>query len=295
MISMDKDVVYWIIIGCLVISMIEWLCKELYAIRKSDTKQVLNNQWCNVIDTIFVHSTFIALYATGTLGVIYNHASNYISWGLGWSHFIWAESGFLLIVILIFRVASLPTSLLRIITNTDNLKGVVRKCPAFFLSVLASFFLVACGVGYIFLIEAGRVWSLIPFVVVIVSIIDENFGHAELARKTILWFIIQSVAIAGMGFIAYELMRCWALSESMGIDNFSYAVNLVLIVVIFNISVDCIAAILDRFSPTTPISPSDTEQCEGPHQADISEDSADSRDSHSDKSEGNEKELHELK
>lgn len=288
---MDKDVVYWIIIGCLAVLIIKQLCEELYAIRKSDTKQEVNNQWCSIIDTILIYSTFIALYATGTLGIIYNHISNYISWGLEWPHFIWAEAGFLLIVILIFIVASLPAILLRIVTCKYNMNKVIEEiCSVFSLIIW-----IPIAMGYILLIEVGPVWSLIPFVLVLFSIgAHHNLRHA-LTWEKILWFILQSVGIVGMGFIAYGLMQCGALSESMGLNNISYAANLVLIVVIFTIPVDFIVAILDRVSPTALIFPSDTKQCKEPHQADASEESVDSQDSHSDKSERNEEKSHELK
>ena len=72
---------------------------------------------------MIVYSTFIVLYATETLSYIYD----YFYWHLEWHHFVWSEGMFLLDVILLWIVASLPASILRVITSPDRTKEVLKK------------------------------------------------------------------------------------------------------------------------------------------------------------------------
>ena len=114
---MNSYIVFWIVCGCLVFSFCRSLWCSFRAIRKEETKEDVNDRWCGLISNVFVYSTFITLYATEYLGYIYDWVYEFIRWGLGWEFFIWTEAAFLLVVILILITASLPASILRVITS----------------------------------------------------------------------------------------------------------------------------------------------------------------------------------
>ena len=118
---MGSGIVFWIVCGCLIFSLCESLWRSFRAIRKSETKQDVSDRWCGLIDNVFVYSTFIALYATESFGYIYDYVYEYFYWHLGWHHFVWSEGTFLLVVIIIWILASLLAlySLLMSISNLN--------------------------------------------------------------------------------------------------------------------------------------------------------------------------------
>lgn len=270
---MGTELAFWIVCGCLIFL----LCRSLWwcfrAIRKSETKQEVNDRWCGIVDSVFVYSTFIALYMTETLGYIYDYIYEFFYWYLEWHHFVWSEGVFLLAVILIWIVASLPASILRVITNPDRTKEVLKEE----LSELYKLFLVPFAISYMFLIEAGPIWALIPFLLGLLplglSIADatNNFRHT-ITWRMMLWTAFQAIIVLGVGIMARELMGCWQLSEAMGLYDYSYAANLISIVIIGSVIVEFLFAADEHFKPKMyiPMSPSDIDEWKEKHQAELS-------------------------
>lgn len=270
---MNSYIVFWIVCGCLVFSFCRSLWCSFRAIRKEETKEDVNDRWCGLISNVFVYSTFITLYATEYLGYIYDWAYEFIRWGLGWEFFIWTEAAFLLVVILILITASLPASILRVITSPDRTKEVIKEeC-----SVLYTLFIVPFAIGYMFLIEAGPIWALIPFIlgfiVLVASIVNatNNFRHM-ITWRVMLWTSIQAILILGIGIIARELMSSWQLSEAMGLYDLSYAANLISIVIIGSVIIGSLFAADEYFKPKLylPMSPSDIEEWKEKHPEELS-------------------------
>lgn len=267
---MCSGIVFWIVCGCLIFSLCESLWWDFHAIRKSETKQEVNDRWCGFIDNVLVYATFIALYATESLGYIYD----FIYWELGWCYFLWYEGAFVLAVVLIWIAASLPASILRVIMSPDDAKEVIKKeC-----SMLYRLALVPFAIGYMILIEAGPIWALIPFFLGLLSLVTlivdaaNNFCHM-IPWRMMLWVSIQAVVVLGMGIMARELMSCWQFSEAMGLRDLSYAANLISIVIIGSVVVKFLFAADEHFKPNmyVPMSPSDIKKWEETHQAELAE------------------------
>lgn len=265
---MNSYVVYWIVCGCLIFSFCRSLWWSFCAIRKSETKQDVNDRWCGLIDDVFVYSTFITLYATEYFGYIYDYVYEYFYWHLGWHHFVWSEGAFLLVVILIWIVASLPASILRVVISHGRMKEVLKEeCLDLYKLTLVPF-----GIGYIYLIEAGPIWALIPFmlgfIALVASIVNatNNFRHM-ITWRVMLWTSIQAILILGIGIMARELMSSWQLSEAMGLYDLSYAANLISIVIIGSVIIDSLFAADEYFKPKLylPMSPSDIEEWKEKH------------------------------
>lgn len=265
---MGTELAFWIVCGCLIFSLCESLWWCFRAIRKSETKQEVNDRWCGIVDSVFVYSTFIALYMTETLGYIYDYIYEFFEW----HQFVWSEGVFLLAVILIWIVASLPASILRVITSPDRTKEVLKEE----LSELYKLFLVPFAIGYMFLIEAGPIWALIPFLLGLLplglSIADatNNFRHT-ITWRMMLWTAFQAIIVLGVGIMARELMGCWQLSEAMGLYDYSYAANLISIVIIGSVIVEFLFAADEHFKPKMyiPMSPSDIDEWKEKHQAEL--------------------------
>ena len=79
---MNSYIVFWIVCGCLIFYFCSSLWWSFQAIRKEETKQDVNDRWCGLINKVFVYSTFIALYATESLGYIYDYVYEYFFWHL---------------------------------------------------------------------------------------------------------------------------------------------------------------------------------------------------------------------
>lgn len=270
---MGTELAFWIVCGCLIFSLCRSLWWSFRAIIKSETKQEVNDRWCGIVDSVLVYSTFIALHMTETLGYIYDYIYEFFYWHLEWHHFVWSEGVFLLAVILIWIVASLPASILRVITNPDKTKEVLKEE----LSELYKLFLVPFAIGYMFLIEAGPIWALIPFLLGLLplglSIADatNNFRHT-ITWRMMLWTAFQAIIVLGIGIMARELMGCWQLSEAMGLYDYSYAANLISIVIIGSVIVEFLFAADEHFKPKMyiPMSPSDLDEWKEKHQAELS-------------------------
>lgn len=267
---MGGGIVFWIVCGCLIFSLCESLWRSFRAIRKSETKQDVSDRWCGLIDNIFVYSTFIALYATESFGYIYDYVYEYFYWHLGWHHFVWSEGAFLLVVIIIWILASLPASILKVITSPGRAKEVFKEeYSELYKLVLAPF-----GIGYIFLIEAGpMICALIPFLLVIISLFVEannNFRHM-ITWRVMLWTSLQAIVVLGVGIILRELMVCWQFSEAMGLYDYSHAANLISVVIICSVAFEFLFAADEYFKPTMylPMSPSDIEDWKEKHQAEL--------------------------
>ena len=197
---MESGIVFWIVCGCLIFSLCESLWRSFRAIRKSETKQDVSDRWCGLIDNVFIYSVFIALYATELFSYIYDYVYEYFYWHLGWHHFVWSEGAFLLVVIIIWILASLPASILRVITSPGRTKEVLKEeCSELYKLVLAPF-----GIGYMFLIEAGPIWALIPFLLGLIALVasiieaNNNFRHM-ITWRVMLWTSIQAVVVLGVG------------------------------------------------------------------------------------------------
>ena len=270
---MGSGIVFWMVCGCLIFSLCESLWRSFRAIRKSETKQDVSDRWCGLIDNVFVYSTFIALYATESFGYIYDYVYEYFYWHLGWRHFVWSEGAFLLVVIIIWILASLPASILRVITSPGRAKEVLKEeCSELYRLVLVPF-----GIGYMFLIEAGPIWALIPFLLGLIALVasiieaNNNFRHM-ITWRVMLWTSIQAIVVLGVGITLRELMQCWQFSEAMGLYDYSYAANLISVVIICSVAFEFLFAADEYFKPTMylPMSPSDIEDWKEKHQAELS-------------------------
>lgn len=283
---MGSGIVFWIVCGCLIFSLCESIWRSFRAIRKSETKQDVSDRWCGLIDNVFVYSTFIALYATESFGYIYDYVYEYFYWHLGWHHFVWSEGAFLLAVIIIWILASLPASILRVITSPGRTKEVLQEeCSELYKLVLAPF-----GIGYMFLIEVGPIWALIPFLLGLIALVasiieaNNNFRHM-ITWRVMLWTAFQAIIVLGVGIMARELMGCWQLSEAMGLYDYSYAANLISIVIIGSVIVEFLFAADEHFKPKMyiPMSPSDIDEWKEKHQAELSETTEEDGDNKSNK------------
>ncbi len=270
---MGSGIVFWIVCGCLIFSLCESLWMSFRAIRKSETKQDVSDRWCGLIDNVFVYSAFIALYATESFGYIYDYVYEYFYWYLGWHHFVWSEGAFLLVVIIIWILASLPASILRVITSPGRTKEVLKEeCSELYKLVLAPF-----GIGYMFLIEAGPIWALIPFLLGLIALVasiieaNNNFRHM-ITWRVMLWTSLQAIVVLGVGITLRELMACWQFSEAMGLYDYSYAANLISVVIICSVAFEFLFAADEYFKPTMylPMSPYYIEDWKEKHQAELS-------------------------
>lgn len=269
---MNSYIVFWIVCGCLIFSFCRSLWCSFRAIREEETKQDVNDRWCDLINNVFVYSTFITLYATESFGYIYDYVYEYFYWHLGWHHFIWSEGAFLLAVILIWIVVSLPASILRVITSPSRTKEVIKEES----SGLYVLFLVPFAIGYMFLVEAGPIWALIPFflglIALVASVVEANEFRHMITWRVMLWTSIQAILVLGIGIMAKELMSSWQLSEAMGLYDYSYAANLISIVIIGSVIVGSLFTADEYFKPNLylPMSPSDIEGWKEKHPEELS-------------------------
>lgn len=265
---MISEILFWIVIGCLIFSMCKSLWLNFQAIRKGETKQNVNCAWCAVVNNVFVHTAFISLYATKSFGDIYFRIYEYFYWNFEGSHFIWSEGVFLLAVILIWIIASLPASILRVITTPGRTKEILKEE----LSELYKLFIVPFAISYMFLIEAGPIWALTPFILGLFALVASinEFRHM-ITWRMMLWTAFQAIIVLGVGIMARELMSCWQLSEAMGLHDYSYAANLISIVIIGSVVVEFLFAADEHFKPKMylPMSPSDIDEWKEKHQAEL--------------------------
>lgn len=260
---MENSIAYWVVSCALILSMFFSMCYGFRAIIKCTSNTELNSKWCYIIDSIFVYLTFIVLYMTGSLGEIYDSVSDYLYSTMGWNSYIWIEAGFLLIVIAIWIASSLPGIVMRIITSGQIRKAIKDECEIFW-----RLFLTIVAVGYIFLIEMGPFWAIIPFIVGVIYSLgisvyeyDNSFQYI-ITWKIMIWSAAQTIAVLGMGLIARELMKSWLLCDAMGTYDFSYGANLLSLVFMGNLIIWLFETAQKYLQPTLfiPMAPSDIEK-----------------------------------
>lgn len=218
---MNEIVVYWIVLGCLAFSAVYSIVEDFILIRKSDSTEKSNRLWCGLVNDICVYGIFISLYAIRYFVEIYE----YIYYG----HHLrfMSEFIFILIVLLIWIVARIPSNLLSVITSPKPMNTMKEKLKDMLLQIP----LVVMFGGYIILVAAGIIWALIPAVfavlVVIGIMLDSAYKYRNIITvKLILWVSAVSITLLGMGWIAYDLTSGYILSAAMDIYPVSYAANL---------------------------------------------------------------------
>ncbi|MBO5854480.1 MAG: hypothetical protein J6Q61_07065 [Bacteroidales bacterium] len=159
------------------------------------------------------------------------------------------------------------------ITSPGRTKEVLKEeC-----SDLYKLTLVPLGIGYIFLVESGPIWALIPFllglIVLLASIIEanNNFRHM-ITWRVMLWTSLQAIVVLGIGIILRELMQCWQFSEAMGLYDYSYAANLISIVIICSVVFEFFFAADEYFKPEMylPMSPYNIDDWKEKHPEELS-------------------------
>ena len=76
-----------------------------------------------------------------------------------------------------------------------------------------------------FLIEAGPIWALIPFLLGLIALVasiieaNNNFRHM-ITWRVMLWTSLQAIVVLGVGITLRELMQCWQFSEAMGLYDY---------------------------------------------------------------------------
>ena len=218
---MNEIVVYWIVLGCLALSAVYSIVEDFILIRKSDSIEKSNRLWCGLVNDLCVYGAFITLYATRYLVEIYEYL--YYGQHLRFT----SEFVFILIILLIWITARIPSDLLNIITSPKPMRTMKERLKGMLLQVpLALLF----G-GYIMLVVAGPIWALIPAVfavlVVIVIMLDSAYKYRNIITvKLTLWVSVVSITLLGLGLIAYDLTSGYIFSAAMDIYPASYAANL---------------------------------------------------------------------
>lgn len=218
---MNEIVVYWIVLGCLAFSAVYSIVEDFILIRKSDSTEKSNKLWCGLVNDICVYGIFISLYATRYFVEIYE----YIYYG----HHLrfMSEFIFILIILLIWIAARIPSDLLNVITSPKSMSTMKEKLKDMPLQIP----LVLLFGGYIILVAAGIIWALIPAVfavlAVIVIMLDNAYKYRNIITvKLILWVSVVSITLLGIGLIAYDLTSGYIFSAAMDIYPASYAANL---------------------------------------------------------------------
>lgn len=220
---MNEIVVYWIVLGCLAISAVYSIVEDFILIRKSDSAEKSNRLWCGLVNDICIHGAFITLYATKCFGEIYEYLYCYYGQYLRFmSEFI-----FILIILLIWIAARIPSDMLNIITSPKPMSTMKEKLKDMLLQIP----LVFLFGGYIILVAAGIIWALIPaafaILAVIVIMLDNAYKYRNIITvKLILWVSVVSITLLGIGLIAYDLTSGYIFSAAMDIYPASYAANL---------------------------------------------------------------------
>lgn len=218
---MNEIVVYWIVLGCLAFSAVYSIVEDFILIRKSDSAEKSNKLWCGLVNDICVYGTFISLYATKYFVEIYE----YLYYGQR-LHFM-SEFIFILIILLIWIAAGIPSDLLNVITSPSPMSTMKEKLKDMLLQIP----LVLLFGGYVILVSAGTIWALVPalfaVVAVIVAMLDSAYKYRNIITvKLILWVSAVSITLIGIGWIAYNLTSGYIFSAAMDIYPASYAANL---------------------------------------------------------------------
>ena len=217
---MNEIVVYWIALGCMAFSAVYSIVEDFILIRKSDSAEKSNRLWCGLVNDICVYGAFITLYATKCFAEIYGYL-------YGQYLFFISELLFILIILLIWIAARIPSDLLNIITSPKPISTTKEKLKDILLQIP----LVLPFGGYIMFVVVGPIWAMIPAVlavlVVIVIILDSSYKYRNIITvKLILWVSASSITLLGLGLIAYYLTSGYIFSAAMNIYPASYAANL---------------------------------------------------------------------
>ena len=218
---MNEIVVYWIVLGCLAFAAIYSIVEDFILIRKSDSTEKSNRLWCGLVNDLCVYGAFITLYATRYFVEIYE----YLYYGQH-LHFM-SEFIFILIILLIWIAARIPSDMLNVITSLKTISTMKETLKDILLQIP----LVLLFGGYILLVSKGTIWALIPTVfavlVVIVIMLDSAYKYRNIITvKLILWVSVVSITLLGLGLIAYDLTSGYIFSAAMDIYPASYAANL---------------------------------------------------------------------
>lgn len=218
---MNEIVVYWIVLGCMAFSAIYSIVEDFILIRKSDSTEKSNRLWCGLVNDLCVYGVFITLYATRYFVEIYEYL--YYGQHLRFT----SEFVFILIILLIWITARIPSDLLNVITSLKPMSTMKEKLKDMLLQIP----LVLLFGGYIILVAAGIIWALIPAVfavlAVIVIMLDNAYKYRNIITvKLILWVSVVSITLLGLGLIAYDLTSGYIFSAAMDIYPASYAANL---------------------------------------------------------------------
>lgn len=224
---MDAIKTYWLVLGCLAFSAIYSIVEDFILIRKSDSAEMSNSLWCELVKDICVYGTFITLYAVNCFVDIYEFL--YYKQCL----YFMSEFIFILITLSIWIAAEIPSALLNIITSPQSLAMMKEELTDMLLRIP----LVLLFGGYIFLVAAGPISALIPAVLAILAVsvvmLDSAYKYKKIITvKLMLWVSAVSITLLGLGYIAYDLTCGYVLSEAMDIYPTSYAANLLSVIFI---------------------------------------------------------------
>lgn len=216
---MNEIVVYWIVLGCLAFSAVYSIVEDFILIRKSDSAEKSNRLWCGLVNDICIYGAFITLYATKCFGEIYYYYGQYLRF---MSEFI-----FILIILLIWIAARIPSDLLNIITSPKPMSTMKEKLKDMLLQIP----LILPFGGYIMFVVVGPIWAMIPaalaVLIVIGIMLDSAYKYRNIITvKLILWVSASSITLLGLGLIAYYLTSGYIFSAAMDICPASYAANL---------------------------------------------------------------------
>lgn len=226
---MNEVVAYWIVLGCLAFSAIFSVVEDIILIRKSDNVENSNRLWSRLVNDICIYGVFMTLYATRYFADIYEYLYNEQRQHLA------SEFVFVLLILLIWITAKIPSGLLNIITNSKSLKAIKEDLEYMILSLTP---LVLMLGGYILLVSKGLIWALIPVVIAIFTVISMMLDSAYKYRniitvKLILWVSAISITSLGLGLIAYDITSGYIFSAAMNIYPASYAANLVSVIFVY--------------------------------------------------------------
>lgn len=143
-------------------------------IRKSASTEKSNRLWFGLVNDICVTRIFISLYAIMYFVEIYEYFYY-------WQHLrFMSEFIFILIILLIWIAARIPSNLLNIITSPKLMDTVIEKLKDMLLQIP----LVLLFGGYILLVSKGVIWTMIPAVfavlVVIVAMLDSAYKYRNI-------------------------------------------------------------------------------------------------------------------
>lgn len=113
---------------------------------------------------------------------------------------------------------------------------------------------------------------LATYIALVISIVEANEFRHMITWRMMLWVSLQAIAVLGVGIMARELMSSWQLSEAMDLYDFSYAANLISIVIIGSVVVEFLFAADEYFKPKLylPMSPPDIEEWKERHPDELS-------------------------